>query len=798
MRFVTLLLAAATLVAANGGGVLRGTVRAEGSLEPLAYALVEIPGLGRTAVADARGYYVLPDVPPGRWTVKASALGYGDVSIEVLGSDSGSVTIDFELPLRPLRIPGVTTWADRPSAGLVLDQPGAAAGPPSVRLAGPGLRLMPGLAEPDILRSLQILPSVAATSDYSSALYVRGGSSDQTGLTLDGFPLFNPYHVGGIFSALPTEAISSVEVWPGAAPARSGDRLSGAVEMRTRDGARDRVRANGSLGLLSTSVGLEGPLPGSHGSFLFSGRSTYVDAITNAAAALGLIPMGMPYGLWDVYGKLSHDVGESGTVTVLAYRYGERFRVEPPNMEPAGTSTASGVDVTETDFAWGSTMVGAAYRTPLGSALLLEARAGYSGFEGGFRARDIFERFIPPTEQEESGSFTIDSIEWLDAGTRTQDVLGSLDLTWYGSRHTLRAGTRIDAYRLHTDMRLRADHDPGYFPPFDRGTNLRTIAAHVEDEWRTNDWLQLRAGLRYLNAERLGSAWLPRLGVRVQVTPELALSAGGGVNAQALRSMKDEESVAASFIAYDVLDAQPPDVGLARSWDVVAGTEWRGKNGLMIRADAFVKRMEGLVLPPDPFDPALAPPFITDSFRIGKGRASGFEILATGALGELEFTGGYNLLVSERRVGEGWYTPRFERRHTLDLNAARPLGGAGLLTARLTIATGQPYTPTIGEAQPLSYSPVHGWRRDHRVLAILGEQNSRRLPGYVRADVAYRRSFERKWFGRNTTLTPYFQIVNLFNNRNVLVGVPEAGRELKLAYLPQLPIFPTFGIEWRF
>lgn len=86
--------------------------------------------------------------------------------------------------------------------------------------------------------------------------------------------------------------MASVEVHPGALPARLGDRLSGAVEIWTRDGGRDRVRTTGDVSLLSTRAAVDGPLPG--GSVLLSVRRTYVDALSAAAHAFGLSDRSFP------------------------------------------------------------------------------------------------------------------------------------------------------------------------------------------------------------------------------------------------------------------------------------------------------------------------------------------------------------------------------------------------------------------------------------------------------------------------------------------------------------------------
>ena len=47
------------------------------------------------------------------------------------------------------------------------------------------LERLPSVGEPDLLRSLQLLPGVQSASDISSGLYVRGGGPDQTRILLD-------------------------------------------------------------------------------------------------------------------------------------------------------------------------------------------------------------------------------------------------------------------------------------------------------------------------------------------------------------------------------------------------------------------------------------------------------------------------------------------------------------------------------------------------------------------------------------------------------------------------------------
>src|SRR3972149_1878579 len=82
------------------------------------------------------------------------------------------------------------------------------------------------LGEPDILKSIQLLPGVIAGTEGSSGYYVRGGTSDQNLILIDGVPVYNAYHLYGFFSVFNPDAINSATLYKGGIPARYGGRLS--------------------------------------------------------------------------------------------------------------------------------------------------------------------------------------------------------------------------------------------------------------------------------------------------------------------------------------------------------------------------------------------------------------------------------------------------------------------------------------------------------------------------------------------------------------------------------------------
>lgn len=755
---------------------VHGAVRAAGSREPVPSAVVQITELGRSAHVDARGYYVLAGVRPGRWRVRATAPGYADAEREVVVPSSGTVVADFDLAPRPVEIQGLEVRAREGTPAA------AEAGPGAVRLDRELLHAMPAFAEVDVLRALQSLPSVGTASDFSSALYVRGGSPDQTLVLLDGVPLFNPYHLGGLFAAIDPDAVASVDLLPGALPARVGDRLSGLVDIRTRDGGRDRVRGSGSVGLISARAGVDGPLPGGRGSYLVSVRRTYLDLFTDAAYALGIISYSVPYAFTDAHLKLTHDVGRLGTLTTSVYLDDEGLHL-PERMELGD----------ELDWKWGSRAAGLTYRQPFGPGLLGEIRVAASTFGGEFTSRP---RFGPGAGAAQQGV----PPRTLDARTHFRDLVAGADLAWYRPTHQLRGGVQLDSYLFDHDVVVTHSSLRDFFPPFTREDRPRTVSAYVEDEWRPHGALRLRAGLRALHASGIGTEWMPRLGARIGVGPALGISLGGGRYVQALHSIKDEESVFSSLMAYDFLARVPAEIGLSTGEDLTGGVDW-ARGATSVRVDAYVRRLDGLPLPPLSSDPLLAPVLAPDGVRRGSGSARGVEVLAQHTGTRAGATLAYALSSAERRTGGERFPPRFERRHRLDLAAYTRLGKAGKGSARVIWATGQPFTPAIGKVQTPRYDPhTGGFVRDEESV-VFGEHNGARLPGYFRLDLAARKSLDRRWFGRNTTVTPYVQVLNALNTRNVLFAEPDpsgaAGRP-ELEFAPQVPFLPTVGLEWRF
>src|SRR5262245_31391909 len=146
-------------------------------------------------------------------------------------------------------------------------------------------------------------------------------------------------------------------------------------QIQPRSGARERTHVRGNIGLISSQLTLDGPLPGDKGGYLVAGRNTYLDVVANAAHRAGILSTTIPYGFSDVLARVDRELGPLGSISWSGYFNREGIDTpERANLEVDG----------ELDFDWGSRMSAFTIRHPLGNSLLAQLRLGYTDFHGGF------------------------------------------------------------------------------------------------------------------------------------------------------------------------------------------------------------------------------------------------------------------------------------------------------------------------------------------------------------------------------------------------------------------------------
>ncbi len=108
-------------VSSGPGGKLTGVVTDASSGDPLPGVNVAITELGSGAATDPDGVYVILNVPPGTYALRASMIGYADMTVtDVRVKIDQTTTIDFEMQEATIMGEEVIVTAERPDVELDL------------------------------------------------------------------------------------------------------------------------------------------------------------------------------------------------------------------------------------------------------------------------------------------------------------------------------------------------------------------------------------------------------------------------------------------------------------------------------------------------------------------------------------------------------------------------------------------------------------------------------------------------------------------------------------------------------
>ncbi|KAB2844614.1 MAG: TonB-dependent receptor plug domain-containing protein, partial [Melioribacteraceae bacterium] len=256
----------------KNGTSLSGFVYDLSNGESLVGANIYINELKYGATTNTSGYFIIPDLPTGMYTFIFSYIGFQTEKREIKIEKNKDNHVEVKLKPEAIETDEVIVSDDYERVSEKLFSKPVS----KIELNPAQINNIPRFVEADLLRALQTLPGITSLSDFSSALYIRGGTPDQNLYLIDGTDVYNPEHAFGIFSTFNTNAIKKVEVSKGGFGAEYGGRLSSVLDVTNLDGNRNEFEGVANISLLSASTTLQTPI-GSIGSLSGSLRRTYID-----------------------------------------------------------------------------------------------------------------------------------------------------------------------------------------------------------------------------------------------------------------------------------------------------------------------------------------------------------------------------------------------------------------------------------------------------------------------------------------------------------------------------------------
>lgn len=247
---------------------------------PAEYATILIQGTDIGVVSDSTGRFSFVNVDPGFIRLVVSSVGFKSVvspEIQVQGNQMAFIDIPLNEDDIVLREITVTPKVD----ARRIESPVS-----SFYVGVQQIEKSAGVNR-DVSKVLQTLPGVGAMDPNRNDLIVRGGGPSENIFYLDGIeiPVINHFATqgssGGAIGVINPDFIREIDFYTGAFPANRGNALSSVMEIRQKNGSKDRVHTKLSVGASDAALTLDGPL-GPKSTFIVSARQSYLQLLFKA------------------------------------------------------------------------------------------------------------------------------------------------------------------------------------------------------------------------------------------------------------------------------------------------------------------------------------------------------------------------------------------------------------------------------------------------------------------------------------------------------------------------------------
>ena len=298
-----------------------GYVKDAKTSKPIQGVNIVVLNVSKGYVTAKDGFYTV-QLPPGKYVLRFSHVGYRsrqdtivlnstlfrEVMMDDDSKDLEEVVVTSEAPDRNVRKVemGVSQLTIR-----------------SIR------RIPPLMGEVDVVRSLLLLPGVTTVGEGAPGFNVRGGSTDQNLILFDDAPVFNSGHLMGFFSVFNPDVVRDVTLNRGGVAAAYGGRASSVLDVKIKEPDAQKWGINGGIGLISSRLGVEGPIVKNKLSFLAAVRASFNDFLFKLAPPN---LRGTTANFYDVTTKLKYQPSEKNTITFTGYVSTDVFKLASDSL----------------------------------------------------------------------------------------------------------------------------------------------------------------------------------------------------------------------------------------------------------------------------------------------------------------------------------------------------------------------------------------------------------------------------------------------------------------------------------
>ena len=780
-------------------GVIRGKVVNPISNEPVSFANILILDTELGAITDENGLYEIKSIPPGLYNVRASFVGFKtSTAFEVRVTLAKPLQLDFELEEEAADLSEVVVSSEFTRSEET---------PLSVRKLNTNeIERYPG-GNRDISRVIQTLPGVASSPSFRNDILIRGGAPNENKFYVDEIevPVINHFSTqgssGGPVGILNVNLIKNVDLIAGGFPANRMDAMSSFFEIQLKEGRRDKMATQLTVGASELTLSNEGPLS-EKTTYSFSARRSYLQGLFKL--------LGLPFlpTFNDFQVKTTTKLNAKTELTFIGLGAIDKFELNQDIPEDeSGEELESRLyllDVLPVQSQWNYT-----------TGLKLK-RFRENGFWTFVLSRNMLNN---QAYKYSDNNESLPTNLLYDYSSQESENKFRAENSIFGKGFSLKYGFNYQYSRYFvSDFDRSTLASSGEVIDVESTSFFNYYGAFISGTKNLyGDRLLVSGGVRMDGADFAETASnplnqiSPRVSLSYQLLPNLFATANAGIYYQ-----KPSYTVLGFRNNTGNLENRDNDVRFIRNSQLIAGIEFLvpDKNR-RFTAEAFYKKYSNY---PSSIRNGISLANLGADFGVignepvvsnSEGRAYGLEFLAQQRL----FNNFYGIaaltLVRSEFTNpntEGFVPSSWDNKFIVSLTAGKRFGKNWEVGARWRFLGGTPYTPYDLEQSSL----ISNWDLRNAGILDYSQINSVRLASFHQLDLR----IDKKYFFERWNLNWYVDVQNLYNfqaeQAPILVSVrDDAGNiqvlpddptryQLKLIDNPAGTLLPTVGIIVEF
>lgn len=629
------------------------------------------------------------------------------------------------------------------------------------------------LGEPDVLKTVQLMPGVQSGMEGFTGIYVRGGGPDENLFLLDGVPIYNVNHLFGVMSVFTPEAVKKVTLYKGSFPTRYGGRISSVVDVRSIEGNNKEFHGSVSVGLLSDKVHFEGPVGSEKTTWSLSARGMHTVFFDRLIKWFG---SPLNYYFYDLNGKLTHRISDSDKLILNLYHGRDFFNYSDEkkkmsilydeDYKPYKRSTS---DLTKYKVGYGNTVAALSWNHIFSNTLFSNATVSWNQYKMNIRNNGESSVKDPTTFTYSKSSF--------DYGSGIRDIGARMDLDWTPSpRNLVKFGGEaiLHQFRPETNRITQKEidgktvlADTTFNDLESRRINGAEISLYAEDDISLGEHLSLNPGIRLTLFSVQGKPYWslqPRVSARYELAKGWAAKAAYSRMSQYVHLLTSGSLSLPTDLWVPITKNIKPVLSDLTS----LGFYYDGLQGWEFSVEGYWKKARNVL---EYSDGKLA--FATsnnweDNVSMGEGRSYGIELYAQKTAGKTTGTLSYTLAKSERVFGDGsinngvWFPYKYDRRHNFAICVNHKFSKRVDVTGIWAYASGE--CMTVPERESFVIIPDSRSNGGYGTIDTyyLSSRNNYRLPASHRLDVNINLRKQKRRGERIWALGVY----NLYNAHN--------------------------------